>query len=535
MSPLPQIKDVVLGDTVGQGTFACVKNAHLQMDPSVILAVKFVHVPTCKKMGLTEKDITKEVVLQSKCSKHPNILRLIDCNVSKDYMWIIMEMADGGDLFDKIEPDVGVDSDVAQFYFQQLVSAIDYMHRKCGVAHRDIKPENVLLDKNGNLKLADFGLASQFRRKDGTLRVSMDQRGSPPYMAPEVLYSEAGFYADRTDIWSIGILLYVLLTGQTPWELPSLEDEDFVFFIQNDGNLNWGPWSKIEFTHLNLLRKILQPDPVKRATLEALKAHPWISRRVVFAGDDGLCNDPDLLAKKLFSHLKVSLSNENYLKFTQDVSSNSRYISTQPVGNELAELEHDSVHSKAIANTQRAFSIYDSNMNGNSDTCMTQEAKWTQFISNDMAALQFHSDEHDFTKPFQNCLQFNPNKLTKFYTFQPMDILLPILEKALNLSRIRVKPDLFANFERLCESLGYDNVFPLMINIKTKSKGGCQLSGSISIIKIEGDLKNVGFERKTGDPLEWRRLFKKISTICRDIILLPNQIKEEPKNTVIMH
>ncbi|CAI1934824.1 hypothetical protein SEUBUCD646_0D04790 [Saccharomyces eubayanus] len=535
VSPLPQIKDVVLGDTVGQGTFACVKNAHLQMDPSVILAVKFVHVPTCKKMGLTEKDITKEVVLQSKCSKHPNILRLIDCNVSKDYMWIIMEMADGGDLFDKIEPDVGVDSDVAQFYFQQLVSAIDYMHRKCGVAHRDIKPENVLLDKNGNLKLADFGLASQFKRKDGTLRVSMDQRGSPPYMAPEVLYSEAGFYADRTDIWSIGILLYVLLTGQTPWELPSLEDEDFVFFIQNDGNLNWGPWSKIEFTHLNLLRKILQPDPVKRATLEALKAHPWISRRVVFAGDDGLCNDPDLLAKKLFSHLKVSLSNENYLKFTQDVSSNSRYISTQPVGNELAELEHDSVHSKAIANTQRAFSIYDSNMNGNSDTCMTQEAKWTQFISNDMAALQFHSDEHDFTKPFQNCLQFNPNKLTKFYTFQPMDILLPILEKALNLSRIRVKPDLFANFERLCESLGYDNVFPLMINIKTKSKGGCQLSGSISIIKIEGDLKNVGFERKTGDPLEWRRLFKKISTICRDIILLPNQIKEEPKNTVIMH
>ncbi|CAE6453519.1 APG_G0004710.mRNA.1.CDS.1 [Saccharomyces cerevisiae] len=522
VSPLPHIKDVVLGDTVGQGAFACVKNAHLQMDPSIILAVKFIHVPTCKKMGLSDKDITKEVVLQSKCSKHPNVLRLIDCNVSKEYMWIILEMADGGDLFDKIEPDVGVDSDVAQFYFQQLVSAINYLHVECGVAHRDIKPENILLDKNGNLKLADFGLASQFRRKDGTLRVSMDQRGSPPYMAPEVLYSEEGYYADRTDIWSIGILLFVLLTGQTPWELPSLENEDFVFFIENDGNLNWGPWSKIEFTHLNLLRKILQPDPNKRVTLKALKLHPWVLRRASFSGDDGLCNDPELLAKKLFSHLKVSLSNENYLKFTQDTNSNNRYISTQPIGNELAELEHDSMHFQAVSNTQRAFTSYDSNTNYNSGTVMTQEAKWTQFISYDIAALQFHSDENDCNELVKRHLQFNPNKLTKFYTLQPMDVLLPILEKALNLSQIRVKPDLFANFERLCELLGYDNVFPLIINIKTKSNGGYQLCGSISIIKIEEELKSVGFERKTGDPLEWRRLFKKISTICRDIILIPN-------------
>ena len=414
------------------------------------------------------------------------------------------------------------DSDVAQFYFQQLVSAINYLHVECGVAHRDIKPENILLDKNGNLKLADFGLASQFRRKDGTLRVSMDQRGSPPYMAPEVLYSEEGYYADRTDIWSIGILLFVLLTGQTPWELPSLENEDFVFFIENDGNLNWGPWSKIEFTHLNLLRKILQPDPNKRVTLKALKLHPWVLRRASFSGDDGLCNDPELLAKKLFSHLKVSLSNENYLKFTQDTNSNNRYISTQPIGNELAELEHDSMHFQTVSNTQRAFTSYDSNTNYNSGTGMTQEAKWTQFISYDIAALQFHSDENDCNELVKRHLQFNPSKLTKFYTLQPMDVLLPILEKALNLSQIRVKPDLFANFERLCELLGYDNVFPLIINIKTKSNGGYQLCGSISIIKIEEELKSVGFERKTGDPLEWRRLFKKISTICRDIILIPN-------------
>lgn len=196
-------------------------------------------------------------------------------------------------------------------------------------------------------------------------------------------------------------------------------------------------------------------------TLKALKLHPWVLRRASFSGDDGLCNDPELLAKKLFSHLKVSLSNENYLKFTQDTNSNNRYISTQPIGNELAELEHDSMHFQTVSNTQRAFTSYDSNTNYNSGTGMTQEAKWTQFISYDIAALQFHRLLLLTNELVKRHLQFNPNKLTKFYTLQPMDVLLPILEKALNLSQIRVKPDLFGLKLSNCELLGYDNVFPL--------------------------------------------------------------------------
>lgn len=118
-----------------------------------------------------------------------------------------MEFAEGGDLFDKIgmvilcpylgetqtdrvrkEPDVGVPEDIAHFYFTQLISGVSFLHSK-GVAHRDIKPENMLLDRDGNLKIADFGLASLFALK-GQFKYSTTLCGSPPYVAPEVFISD---------------------------------------------------------------------------------------------------------------------------------------------------------------------------------------------------------------------------------------------------------------------------------------------------------------------------------------------------------
>ncbi|SJM82082.1 probable serine/threonine-protein kinase CHK1 [Zygosaccharomyces bailii] len=507
--PLPVIKDVILGDTIGHGTFACVKSASLRVDPSVIIAVKFVHVPTCQKYGLSDKDVVGEVILQSKCSKHMNVLRIIDCNISRDYLWIAMEMAEGGDLFDKIEPDVGVDSEVAQFYFQQLVRAISYLHEECGVAHRDIKPENILLDKNGNLKLADFGLASRFKRQDGSRRVYMDQRGSPQYMAPEILHQE--YYADTTDIWSIGVLLFVILTGEIPWDLPVMEDTNFECFMKNNGNLNVGPWARIDFTHLNLLRKILQPDPSKRVSLQRIRKHPWFTSKVSFCKNDGLCGDPVALARKLFSKLKVSLSDNDYLRFTQDHSGRS---STQPVHTDITAIEHDSLKNNSMAMTQGPLMR---NEQG-SDIMLTQEVDWAHHIRNDVAALQFCNDNLSRHGNFY----FNPMKLTKFYTLEEMELVLPTLENALQFSGINVRPNLHENFLSLCQKLGHEKAFPLHMNIRAMDRRGANLYGFASIVLIEGNLKSISFEKKSGDPLEWRRLFKKIALLCRDLVLIPN-------------
>ncbi|CCE66107.1 hypothetical protein TPHA_0O01400 [Tetrapisispora phaffii CBS 4417] len=521
ISTLPKIKDVELNETIGNGAFACVKTAYLKADPSVIFAVKFVHIPTCTQQGLTEKDITKEVVLQSKCSDHPNVLKIIDCNISTDFMWIIMELAEGGDLFDKIEPDVGVDSSVAQFYFQQLVNAVVYLHTECGVSHRDIKPENILLDNNGNLKLADFGLASQFKRKDGSLRISTDQKGSPPYMAPEVLHSSQ-YFADKTDIWSIGVLLFVLLTGEIPWEAPLLEDSNFQYFIEHNGNITLGPWSKIDLNQLNLLRKILQPNPDNRISLEMIKKHPWFTTKVPFAGSDGLCNDPSQLAKRLYLNLKVSLSDDDYLRSTQDPGSygrsNAGFRATQPVGDDYADIEHDPLATDHNMSTQLAFTQY--NHNRITDKYAHNEQNWTQLLSNDLALLQFSDKSLDGS--LSTNLRFDHTKLTKFYSLANMEEIISTLEEALRFSNIKVKPNLYDNFLKLSSSMGAASVFPVTINIKTDDFTGLLLSGVISINKVQEDLKIISINRKSGDPLEWRRLFKKLALLCRNLVFIPN-------------
>ena len=536
---LPSIEGVELGETVGQGAFGCVRVAHYVKRPGVLFAVKFMHVPSCEKAGMSDKDLVQEVTLQFRCSKHENILRVLDCKQINRFLCVFLDFAAGGDLFDKIEPDVGVDSDIAQFYFRQLVNAIKYMHEECGVAHRDIKPENVLLDKNGNLKLADFGLASRFRRKDGTKRVAKDRRGSYPYMAPEILASDTPLYhADFTDIWSIGILVFVLLTGEIPWELPTAEDDNFVNFTRNNGNLNLGPWAKIQFNELNLLRKILQRDPNKRISLKQLQRHPWYTRPLEFASSNGMCSNPPLLARKLFAKLRISLSDENYDMFTQGAGiATSRegpvgghFASTQPLNSEIGGIQHDSLRfTNDLSNTQiTTFSQYVPRTAGANakpdDGCKDNSAKpkkerWQSIINSDIAMLQFHD--------VSNLGQFklskvDPFKLDKFYSIASMDDMLPTLERAFQLRSIIVKPDLLGAYRALLEKYGIEGVFPMHININSKDRLKNNLAGVLTIMDIDEELKCINFQRKSGDPLEWRRLFKDITLCCRDLIYIPD-------------
>ncbi|GMM54797.1 serine/threonine protein kinase [Maudiozyma humilis] len=541
--PLPRIDGLELGETIGQGAFGCVRVAYQTVKPSALFAVKFMHMPTCAKSGMDPKDLVQEVKLQAKCSKHQNVLRVLDCRKSDEFLCVFLELAAGGDLFDKIEPDVGVDNDIAQFYFRQLVNALTYMHEECGIAHRDIKPENVLLDKNGNLKLADFGLASQFRRKDGSKRVSHDKRGSYPYMAPEILVSDSPlYYADITDIWSIGILVFVLLTGEIPWELPTAEDDNFVNFTRNNGNLNLGPWAKIEFSDLNLLRKILQRDPKKRITLQQLKRHPWYTRPLDFASSNGMCSNPQLLARKLFAKLRISLSDENYDMFTQapgvpGIASNrgddgpGNFASTQPLNSEIGGILHDSLRTDDHVNSTQitTFSQYVPRTANTSallkgddaddKSAKPKDERWKERINSDFAMLQFHTNA-DLGQFRLN--KVDPFKLDKFYSIHSMDDILPTLEKAFQLRSIMVKPDLLGAFKELLEKYGPDEVFPMHINIISKDRLKNNLAGVLTIIVIDEELKCINFQRKSGDPLEWRRLFKDITLYCRDLIYLPD-------------
>lgn len=171
---------------------------------------------------ISKEALLREISIQSKMC-HDRTIRLLDRFEDKEqqsvaYVYLVMEYALGGELFDKIAPDVGVDETLALFYFKQLMSGLEYIHG-LGVCHRDLKPENLLLDGKGNLKISDFGLSSIYRLGDQERELS-ETCGSFPYIAPEI--GTRRYKGEPIDVWSAGVVLFTLLVGSEPLSLMTL-------------------------------------------------------------------------------------------------------------------------------------------------------------------------------------------------------------------------------------------------------------------------------------------------------------------------
>lgn len=145
---------------------------------------------------------------------HPNINKLFETFEDDKFIYLVSELCQGGELFSKIEEEGCLTEEEAREYFYQIMSAISYLHSQ-EVSHRDLKPENLLFlskDKNSQLKLMDFGLSTRFSKgKPNTMKEVV---GTAFYMAPEVL---AGVYDQRADVWSSGVILYLMISGCLPF------------------------------------------------------------------------------------------------------------------------------------------------------------------------------------------------------------------------------------------------------------------------------------------------------------------------------
>ncbi|XP_040907615.1 serine/threonine-protein kinase Chk1 [Toxotes jaculatrix] len=267
---VPFVQDWDLVQTLGEGAYGEVRLlVNRQTEEAV--AVKVIDTSQAKECA---ENVKKEICVH-KMLNHPNIVRFFGQRKEGPTVYLFLEYCTGGELFDRIEPDVGMPEKDAHRFFQQLIAAVEYLH-SVGITHRDIKPENILLDDKDNLKLTDFGLATMFRFK-GRERLLSRLCGTLPYVAPELL-SQTEYKAQPADIWACGIVLTAMLAGELPWDQPTENCQEYSDWFQKKTYLP--PWKKIQPMPLSLLTKLLLASPDARITITDIKKDRWFAQGV---------------------------------------------------------------------------------------------------------------------------------------------------------------------------------------------------------------------------------------------------------------
>ncbi|CAL2268618.1 unnamed protein product [Prunus armeniaca] len=258
-----------MGRLLGQGTFAKVHHAR-NLKTGISVAIKIIDKERVLKVGMIDQ-IKREISVM-RLIRHPNVVELYEVMASKTKIYFVMEYVKGGELFDKVSKGK-LKEDVARKYFQQLISAVDYCHSR-GVCHRDLKPENLLLDENENLKVSDFGLSAlgESKRQDGLLHTTC---GTPAYVAPEVI-NRKGYDGTKADIWSCGVILYVLLAGYLPFHDSNLME---MYRKIGKGDFKFPNWCSPEVR--KLLSKILDPNPKTRISMAKIMQNSWFRKGLV--------------------------------------------------------------------------------------------------------------------------------------------------------------------------------------------------------------------------------------------------------------
>ena len=207
--------------------------------------------------------IEREIVIM-KLIDHPNIMRLYDVWETSTELYLILEYVEGGELFDYLCNRSKLSTPEALGYFQQIMVAVDYCHR-FNIAHRDLKPENLLLDKDNNIKVADFGMAAW----QGGTNLLQTACGSPHYAAPEVVMGRA-YNGACSDVWSCGTILYALLVGRLPFD-----DDDVVALLERVKIGKFTMPADLDPGAKDLISKMLEKNPTKRITVSEVLKHPF--------------------------------------------------------------------------------------------------------------------------------------------------------------------------------------------------------------------------------------------------------------------
>ncbi|KAL2494853.1 CBL-interacting serine/threonine-protein kinase 20 [Forsythia ovata] len=335
-----------MGKLLGQGTFAKVYHGrNLKTGQSV--AIKIIDKEKVMKVGLIDQ-IKREISVM-RLVKHPNVVQLYEVMASKSNIYFAMEYVKGGELFNKVSKG-RLKEDAARKYFQQLIAAVDFCHSR-GVYHRDLKPENLLLDEAGNLKVSDFGLSAllESKRQDGLLHTTC---GTPAYVAPEVI-TKRGYDGEKADIWSCGVILFVLLAGYLPFQDSNLME---MYRKISKSQFRCPQWFPPEVR--KLLSRILDPNPLTRITVARLMENSWFRKgfkQIEVPNLDLLDHDIEDFPRNLFDAIdsdsegSSSKKKEEEKRFPRPHSLNAFDIISLSPGFDLSGLFEEDMKNKAEA------------------------------------------------------------------------------------------------------------------------------------------------------------------------------------------
>ncbi|KAI5560522.1 hypothetical protein POPTR_016G054600v4 [Populus trichocarpa] len=216
------------------------------------------------------EDVRREVEIMKQMPQHPNLVTLKDTYEDDSAVHLVMELCEGGELFDRIVARGHYTERAAAAVTKTIVEVVQICHEH-GVMHRDLKPENFLFGnkkENAPLKAIDFGLSVFFKPGERFTEIV----GSPYYMAPEVLKRN---YGPEVDVWSAGVILYILLCGVPPFWAET-EQGVAQAIIRSVIDFKRDPWPKVSENAKDLVRKMLDPDPKRRLTAQQVLDHPWL-------------------------------------------------------------------------------------------------------------------------------------------------------------------------------------------------------------------------------------------------------------------
>ena len=334
--PYSKIDFYKFGRKIGQGAFGKV-NIGLHILTGRVVAIKSFKKQNCTEKNMeriiNERDIMKEL-------NNKNIIKILDYFEDENYIFIVMEYINGGNLYSFIKKRMKLKEKMAKYIFKQIISAINYIH-KHNIVHKDIKLENILLDINHGIKICDFGIAKKVNSPD---QLFYGISGTPLYMAPEIFYkSNFGYKGFPVDAWASGIALYIMLSGELPFKADKSvkKDSELEYAIINTTPKEIENISK---EAKDLIKGLLCKNPNKRLTCEEVLNHPWLK------DDEKKEND----MCQLFTKNEMVMLSKSYIDYRKDKNENLKeYFNISNLFNDDNEKDdNQNIDKECLKNNQ---------------------------------------------------------------------------------------------------------------------------------------------------------------------------------------